>query len=60
MLAVTNKNDQDGKLADIVKGKDVFIDNTAPKMMKKEMVDAEEVLEEILNAEDGIVEDEEI
>jgi len=30
------------------------------RMMKKEMVDAEEVLEEILNAEDGIVEDEEI
>lgn len=29
-------------------------------LMKKEMVDAEEVLEEILNAEDGIVEDEEI
>ena len=38
MLAVTNKNDQDGKLADIVKGKDVFIGVSAPKMMTKEMV----------------------
>ena len=38
MLAVTNKNDQDGKLADIVKGKDVFIGVSAPKMLTKEMV----------------------
>ena len=38
MLAVTNKNDQDGKLVDIVKGKDVFIGVSAPKMLTKEMV----------------------
>ena len=38
MLAVTNKNDQDGKLADLVKGKDVFIGVSAPKMLTKEMV----------------------
>lgn len=36
------------------------VDPYAIHLMKKEMVDAEEVLEEILNAEDGIVEDEEI
>ena len=38
MLKVTNKNDQEGKLADVVKGKDVFIGVSAPKMMTKEMV----------------------
>ena len=38
MLEVTNKNDQEGKLADVVKGKDVFIGVSAPKMMTKEMV----------------------
>ena len=38
MLKVTNKNDQEGKLADVVKGKDVFIGVSAPKMITKEMV----------------------
>lgn len=38
MLEVTNKNDQEGKLADVVKGKDVFIGVSAPKMITKEMV----------------------
>lgn len=38
MLKVTNKNNEVGTLADIIKNKDVFIGVSAPKMVTKEMV----------------------
>ena len=38
MLSVTNKYDERGSLADVIKDKDVFIGVSAPKMVTKEMV----------------------
>ena len=38
MLDVTNKNNEKGTLADVIKNKDVFIGVSAPKMVTKEMV----------------------
>ena len=38
MLAVTNKYDERGSLADVIKNKDVFIGVSAPKMVTNEMV----------------------
>lgn len=38
MLEVTNKNNEKGTLVDVIKGKDVFIGVSAPKMVTKEMV----------------------
>ncbi|WP_434794185.1 NAD-dependent malic enzyme [Terrisporobacter petrolearius] len=39
MLTLTNKNNEVGTLADIIKNKDVFIGVSAPKMVTKEMVE---------------------
>ena len=38
MLEVTNKNNENGTLVDIIKNKDVFIGVSAPNMVTKEMV----------------------
>lgn len=39
MLELTNKNDEEGTLVDIIKNKDVFIGVSAPNMVTKEMVE---------------------
>ena len=38
MLEVTNKNNENGTLVDIITNKDVFIGVSAPNMVTKEMV----------------------
>ena len=40
IAAVTNKNKEAGTLADVIKGKDVFIGVSAPGIMTKEMVES--------------------
>ena len=40
IAAVTNKNKESGTLADVIKGKDVFIGVSAPGIMTKEMVES--------------------
>ena len=39
MLKYTNKNNEKGSLVDAVKGKDVFIGVSRPKMLTPEMID---------------------
>lgn len=39
MLELTNKNNEEGTLVDIIKNKDVFIGVSAPNMVTKEMVE---------------------
>lgn len=38
MAAITNKNNEKGNLADVMKGKDVFVGVSAPNIVTKEMV----------------------